>query len=410
MRILELPVEVLLLIYQSLNDIDDALHLARTCEQLYAIFDSPSSRVNILRCIIQTQCQHKYDIKLTLLQSLNQTYFSSLDLSMGDAQKASRPGPNVLSQVLFPTHPHKLSDEQVWAIVCRWHGIRSLFALYSDPTIHNIYLNDWVPWWHTQCPLLLGNNPLPQLSDQTIHSTPNQKRRLYHRFYQALTSHWLSIECLALAKATVYPSRTSRNQWHKIISAQWYSRGHLNLREKLDILHVTVFVWEFLARKAFETIPLIPRLQEFRTRKVFLRPPSVIQAVILQNWPDPDSMCDLMEYFEHLTPEYTIQQAIAWGEHEGHEEPGYFDDENAGAWCMGLQDLEKCTHDYLRQVKITPQTTWRWYWPASLGGNFGKRPMVCHPGDGGLSISVLDRLFLCPETDERSLVEMLYRV
>ena len=52
MRILELPVEVLLLIYQSLNDIDDALHLARTCKQLYAIFDSPSSRVNILRCII----------------------------------------------------------------------------------------------------------------------------------------------------------------------------------------------------------------------------------------------------------------------------------------------------------------------------------------------------------------------
>ncbi|OGM50740.1 hypothetical protein ABOM_000706 [Aspergillus bombycis] len=410
MPILDLPVEVLLLIYQSLNDIDDALHLARTCEQLYTIFDSPSSRVNIFRCIIQSQNQHQFDTKLTIVQSCNQTYYSSLDSTTSPAPTAARPSPEVLNQGLFPAHPHQLSDEQVWGIVCRWHGTRSLFSLYSDTIIHNIYMNDWVPWWHTQTPVLLGNDPLPQLSGRTIHSTSDQKRILYHRFYQALTSHWLSIECLTLAKATVYPTPESRNEWHAIIYAQWCSRNHPPLRDRLDILQVTVFVWEFLARKAFETIPLTPRLQAFRTSKVFLRPPSVIQALILLSWPDPDSMCDPVGYYERSTPECRIQPVVVGRQQGGNEVPDNLDNNNPGEWDMGLQDLENCTHDSLRRMKITPRATWRSYWASRWGGSFTKRPRLGHAEDGKLSIGVLDRLFLCPETDERLQIDMLYRI
>ena len=52
MRIVDLPLEVLLLVYQSLSDIDDALHLGRACKRLNNIFDNPFSRVNIFRVII----------------------------------------------------------------------------------------------------------------------------------------------------------------------------------------------------------------------------------------------------------------------------------------------------------------------------------------------------------------------
>ncbi|GAB1194223.1 hypothetical protein APSETT444_003465 [Aspergillus pseudonomiae] len=262
-------------------------------------------------------------------------------------------------------------------------------------------MNGWTPWWHNQTPALLGNDPLPQLSGRTVHGTSNQKRILYHRFYQALTSHWLSIECLALAKATVYPTPESRNEWQAIIYAQWCGQTHLSLREKLDILQVTLFVWEFLARKIFETIPLTPRLQEFRTSKVFLRPPSVIQALILQNWPDPDSMCDPVGYCERSAPECRIQRVMVGRQRGGLESPEDIGNENPGEWDMGLQDLENCTHDYLRRMKITPRATWRSYWPATWGGSFAKRPRLGHAANGQLNIGVLDRLFLCPKTDER---------
>ncbi|KNG89005.1 hypothetical protein ANOM_002395 [Aspergillus nomiae NRRL 13137] len=407
MSILSLPVEVLLLIYQCLNDIDDALHLARTCKRLYTIFDSPLSRVNIFRCIIQSQDQHQYDTKLTIVQSCNPAYCLSPNSTTGHAQTASKPGPEVLHQALFAAHPQQLSDEQVWGIVCRWHGMRSLFSLYSDTAIHDIYMNNWTPWWHSQTPTLLGNDPLPQLSGRTIHDTSNQKRILYHRFYQALTSHWLSIECLALAKATVYPTPESRNEWHEIIYAQWCGQNNLSLREKLDILLVSLFVWEFLARKIFETIPLTPRLQEFRTSKVFLRPPSVIQALILQNWPDPDSMCDPVGYCDRSAPECRIQPVIVGRQRGGHESPENIGSENTGEWDMGLQDLESSTHDYLRRMRITPRGTWRSYWPATWGGSLAKRPRLGHAADGRLNIGVLDRLFLCPETDERVLIDLL---
>ncbi|KAH8435163.1 uncharacterized protein LDX57_012792 [Aspergillus melleus] len=282
MRIVDLPVEVLPLVYQSLNDIDDALHLGRACKRLNNVFNNSLPRVNIFRVIIQNQSQHMHDTPSTQMRRIS---------------------PDLVQMCLTK------------------HYSQTIHMNY--PT-HNIYLSDWSLWWRTQ-PRLLGNPSLLQLCDQTLHQVSNQERLLYHRFYQALTAHWLSIESLALAKATVYPTPGSRDHWHTIIYDQWSGRRPLPLREKLDILRVTLFVWEFLARKLFEIIPLVPRLEEFRKRKIFLRPPCLIQALILLEWPDPDSFCDPVGYFDRLTPEYMIQPTVLVGEEQ--EGAGYLGDE-----------------------------------------------------------------------------------
>jgi F-box-like len=48
----DLPAELLLHVYQLLDDIDDALHLARTCNRLYRVFNDPTNGRGILKSII----------------------------------------------------------------------------------------------------------------------------------------------------------------------------------------------------------------------------------------------------------------------------------------------------------------------------------------------------------------------
>jgi hypothetical protein len=51
-HILLLPVEILVDIYESASDIDDALRLARTCKYLNSVFDPLDVRLRIFRSII----------------------------------------------------------------------------------------------------------------------------------------------------------------------------------------------------------------------------------------------------------------------------------------------------------------------------------------------------------------------
>jgi hypothetical protein len=49
-HILRLPVELQLELYKFITNIDDALHLARTCLFLNSVFEA--KRIEILRCVI----------------------------------------------------------------------------------------------------------------------------------------------------------------------------------------------------------------------------------------------------------------------------------------------------------------------------------------------------------------------
>jgi hypothetical protein len=52
MDLQSLPAEVILRIFQLLDNIDDALRLGRSCRHLYRILDRPGHRHIIMRAII----------------------------------------------------------------------------------------------------------------------------------------------------------------------------------------------------------------------------------------------------------------------------------------------------------------------------------------------------------------------
>lgn len=56
-RLLDLPPELLINIYEQLENIDDALHLARSCRLMYAVLDAPGRRLSIFSHIIVSSFQ-----------------------------------------------------------------------------------------------------------------------------------------------------------------------------------------------------------------------------------------------------------------------------------------------------------------------------------------------------------------
>ena len=51
-RALDLPPEIVLWVFESLDNIDDALHLARCCKYFYSIFDVTGVRLKIFKSIV----------------------------------------------------------------------------------------------------------------------------------------------------------------------------------------------------------------------------------------------------------------------------------------------------------------------------------------------------------------------
>jgi hypothetical protein len=51
-QLLDLPPELFIIIFFVLDNIDDALHLARTCRFVNALFDAPGRRLSILTRVI----------------------------------------------------------------------------------------------------------------------------------------------------------------------------------------------------------------------------------------------------------------------------------------------------------------------------------------------------------------------
>jgi hypothetical protein len=51
-HILDLPPEIVIWVFESLENIDDALHFARSCKYAFSAFDTNSVRLKIFRSII----------------------------------------------------------------------------------------------------------------------------------------------------------------------------------------------------------------------------------------------------------------------------------------------------------------------------------------------------------------------
>ncbi|QKX53946.1 uncharacterized protein TRUGW13939_01026 [Talaromyces rugulosus] len=253
-HILRLPVEIQLEIYKHITNIDDALHLARTCKVLSSAFEAPSNRQDIFRSIIHNGLHHKYDVHLHVKEGqyadfvVNYEYgrlpdYHNRPLVQGEPQ-------------VDPEISTKLPAEVVWSIVCRWHAMKVLFDLYFDSAIRPFYLQSVIPWrtdqrdhWYVE---LAYETPMPPPSGRDIESLQTaEKQRAYERFYRGLCSHWITVDEIWLARISRYPTSILRLYIFERIRDRWEDHPARDVREKLQAVEIIEFVWGFLGRKIF---------------------------------------------------------------------------------------------------------------------------------------------------------------
>ncbi|KAL2371635.1 hypothetical protein BDBG_17381 [Blastomyces gilchristii SLH14081] len=136
--ILDLPSELLLLIFENLDDLDDVLHLGRACRQLYNCLDGGQNRLRIYKSVIARAAHHQYDIQLCYLIEANQRYTSNYLTFQDEPPASCRPQGQFLSKS-FQVLTSDLQDEFVWSISTRWQGLRLLRDLYRHPAIQSAY-------------------------------------------------------------------------------------------------------------------------------------------------------------------------------------------------------------------------------------------------------------------------------
>lgn len=147
-------------------------------------------------------------------------------------------------------HASSVSDRQIWDIMARWQGLRSLQHLYIEPVINSKYI---------ESPCITGDDD-PQESEMLDILRLASKKEISDEdgkatitafslsetghFYKALTGYWVATESLRLAQECRYGLQSTENMTFDQIRAIWWHR--MDLRESLDILEVFDFIYGFL--------------------------------------------------------------------------------------------------------------------------------------------------------------------
>ncbi|KAF7589385.1 hypothetical protein BBP40_004328 [Aspergillus hancockii] len=240
--LLRLPIEILDYIFELLDDLDNALHLARCWRLIYRTFNPPNTRLRIFR---GNADHHALKLGLFLLTRLNRR-FALYDKSPV-AQRLS------YCKEFFQQHLviQDLPAAAIWEVACRWHAVRLHFNFYCDIAIRTPYS---LSRWEASEEGWAGEDPLPPPAGSTCdlfkQLGAREKQRSYQRFYKAPTAHWLMVEMLWVARVAAYHSPELRDDAHARI---WdlCTNTSRSLQEKIDIVEVVDFVWGFLARKYF---------------------------------------------------------------------------------------------------------------------------------------------------------------
>ncbi|KAI9837503.1 MAG: hypothetical protein M1819_007153 [Sarea resinae] len=296
-----LPAELMLLLYRSLENIDDVYHLARSCRRLHDILEAGRNRLVIMRSVILNSEIHKYDVRLCRFIDVNQAHASAITEAAD--RTTGRPDSSVF-KACYSTECRNISDEHVWEIVCRWQGLRLIQDLYLHPIIQQAYSDSMFPYdVHTLVDTLklTEETPVPALKDCLISS----KQRSFNseqtgRFYAATTAHWLAIEALRLAHASTYHLSTERNTRYSQIHHMWKDNEEMSLQESFDVLEVYDFIYGYLLRKVMGTgnwylqwspgdVPY-PRWSDMNlfvnNARLHLRPPDIIELLLMHTWTD----------------------------------------------------------------------------------------------------------------------------
>jgi F-box domain len=324
--LLDLPSEVITLIFCNLRDIDDVNHLSRSCRRLHSILQNEATYLIVMRTIIVSfgiTNNLKLDgVSCPYLQSQSDVYENDLALctiietnqafSEFYQTHAERPLESGIKGSDLPNlaheRPEELTAERVYTIICRWHGLRVLQELYLDVTIGTQYYESTFPFAGDFDPadMTLSTESSVRVSHlQSLPAGDNAGKSFdaqqTQRFYKALTSYWLAMEAHWLLCRSVQD--TWEELWNLSDSVEDIWSGNLRggLLESLEVLEVYDFVYGFLLRMIFPnvetTLPWLSGSGSYyfenntfapsewvfflQNCRLFLRPPDIIELLAM---------------------------------------------------------------------------------------------------------------------------------
>ncbi|PWY80759.1 hypothetical protein BO94DRAFT_548054 [Aspergillus sclerotioniger CBS 115572] len=324
-HILLLPPEILHLIYLTLRNIDDALHLARCCKQLNHIFEY--RRLAILKHII-VRCQFQHSIHANAQQQFadHNVHDPSLcyRVRLHDAisrEMFTTPDPwdvgqrrAIIRRCLESTKSTSpvTWTEIVWDTVVRWGAMRVLFDLYCDASVQDSYCQSTYLYElddNEEAVAVDDGGPLLRLSGSACSRfralDGKQKQRAYERFYKALTTYWAKFKKLWFTRTDAYRnSEHAAEAIESMVTLMVYEPDSRSVQERLDILEVADFVSTFLGRKALQMMSsadwvaargydlyydmgFTPEINWVISRRVILdhsRPGNIIELVLASQW------------------------------------------------------------------------------------------------------------------------------
>ncbi|OJZ80201.1 hypothetical protein ASPFODRAFT_65932 [Aspergillus luchuensis CBS 106.47] len=220
--------ELIILVFQSLNNIDDCLSFSHTCKQFHGVFKR--FQIVIFESVIINAKHHEHDIELGLLQDIYERH-------------------NIKETFLEPETTYDKVEKPVVS------QIKILYDLYRSSSIHSHFVraNTVIhPAMKDRLCDCATEEAMPEPKDFNCTLDYGHRYAEYSRFYHALTAHWVLVAKIWLAKMTHYKKSSTRNDRYNQLWQLWGDNPDRSLREKLDLIEVVDFIWGYLGRNIFK--------------------------------------------------------------------------------------------------------------------------------------------------------------
>jgi hypothetical protein len=135
----DLPPEILEQIYHFLGSIDDVHHLGRACTKTHRVIQQRNIYLEIMRSVIYSSTQHRYDFQLCKALDLHRKIVGHLERHTSPLT-ASQLGPfsfNAWEMLLMRTatkcgSPSEWKDEAICDVLARYQGLRVLEDMWLE--------------------------------------------------------------------------------------------------------------------------------------------------------------------------------------------------------------------------------------------------------------------------------------
>ncbi|CAN9113020.1 unnamed protein product [Alternaria alternata] len=292
--IIDLPPEILEQIYHYLGSIDDVHHFGRMCSKTHHVIQKQNIYLEIMRSIIHSSPQHRYDFQLCRSLDLHRKIVAHLERHPMPFA-ASQPG--VFSFSIWETQlmqtarscssPAEWTDDMICDILARYQGLRVLENIWLERELQEQDFlsvddtSDAQRFVHRFATLVdreqkFRDGDLPRRNPNTPHTwyytelDADQRER----FYAAVTCVWLLNEIRWVLTNFAYPANfTVQIEILGALKARIEMETRTPLLDELDRHAVFTFILLQLFLMASQTYFQPPDLVDLTLRSRTSRKP-----------------------------------------------------------------------------------------------------------------------------------------